>query len=399
MQFLFDSDGKNVANEQMGHLYSPAGRNIGHYLNTHGIFIDQKGRYLGQIVLGNRLMADPHSPYQATKFAVPGDYGTCGNLGKPDPARDVAPVNGYEDISARRAGLVRSRRRGDVGVGRLPALARRHMGRRRGTGTVGQRRAPALGPCRAWRSFDSPRGPTSCRRRRAPGRGRLGNGRAPGRSDVPDLLRLRRLGHQRADLAGRRGDLFRLRRVGRPCGLGLDGRGSGRLLAGRRGHLRRRVLRRRLGPLLSSGSSPSRAFSRVDKEALHYANDGAGSPDELARHTHEIGIHGRRPHSVGGDRLRRVRAVRAPAVHPGARRQARRHGRHPPARGAGRGRPVRGRERRRRRRPPPAGRRGRGLHRHPAVPPPPAGDGRPGGRQARDRREAAGPDRRARPTS
>ena len=46
-----------------------------------------------------------------------------------------------------------------------------------------------------------------------------------------------------------------------------------------------------------------------------------------------------------------------------------------------------------------ARRRGRGLHRHPAVPPPPAGDGRPGGRQARDRREAAGPDRRARPTS
>ncbi len=39
-------------------------------------------------------------------------------------------------------------------------------------------------------------------------------------------------------------------------------------------------------------------------------------------------------------------------------------------------------------------RRGPGLHRHPAVPPPPAGDGRPGGRQARDRREAAGHDRR-----
>ena len=50
------------------------------------------------------------------------------------------------------------------------------------------------------------------------------------------------------------------------------------------------------------------------------------------------GDYGRQPHSIGGDRLRRVRAVRPPAVHPGAGGQAGRHGRHPPARGAGRGR-------------------------------------------------------------
>ena len=47
-----------------------------------------------------------------------------------------------------------------------------------------------------------------------------------------------------------------------------------------------------------------------------------------------------------------------------------------------------------RRRDPGARRRRPGLHRHPAVPPPPAGDGRPRGRQARDLREAAGDDRR-----
>src|SRR4051812_21353259 len=104
-------------------------------------------------------------------------------------------------------------------------------------------------------------------------------------------------------------------------------------------------------------------------------------------------MYGRQPHSSRGDRLRGVRAVRAPALHAGAGDQARRHGRHPPARVAGRGRPVRGRERRRRERTPPARRRGRGLHRHTTVPPPLAGDGRAGGGQARDCREAAGHDR------
>lgn len=102
MQFLFDSRGKNIANEEMGHLYSPVGRNIGYYLSAKGCFIDQKGRYLGQIVFGNRLMADPESPYLATRFAAPGDYGMCGRLGTPNPAPDIAPVANYEDIAARR---------------------------------------------------------------------------------------------------------------------------------------------------------------------------------------------------------------------------------------------------------------------------------------------------------
>ena len=62
---------------------------------------------------------------------------------------------------------------------------------------------------------------------------------------------------------------------------------------------------------------------------------------------HKIGFHGRRPDSIGCDWLRRIRAVCAPAIHSGARRYACRDGRDPPARGAGCGGPVRGRERRR----------------------------------------------------
>ena len=102
MQFLFDSRGVNIANEEMGRLHALSGRNIGHYLNAAGIFIDQRGRYLGELVLGNRLMANPQSPHRAIQFAVPGDYGSSGNLGRPRPAGDVAPVAGYEDIPAGR---------------------------------------------------------------------------------------------------------------------------------------------------------------------------------------------------------------------------------------------------------------------------------------------------------
>ena len=102
MRFLFDSRGNNIANEQMGHLHAPSGRNIGHYLSGEGIFIDQKGRYLGELVLGNRLMANPQSPHRAIRFAVPGDYGSSGNLGCAGTAQNVAPVMGYDDIPARR---------------------------------------------------------------------------------------------------------------------------------------------------------------------------------------------------------------------------------------------------------------------------------------------------------
>ena len=100
MQFLFNSRGKNIANVEMGRLHSLAGKNIGSYLNAEGIFIDQRGKYLGEVVLGNRLMSNPLSPHRGTSFAVPGQYGSAGGLGSPRPARDVAPVVGYTDIRA-----------------------------------------------------------------------------------------------------------------------------------------------------------------------------------------------------------------------------------------------------------------------------------------------------------
>ena len=56
MTDLHDSHGKHIANLVNGQLYDTHGRNIGHYLTREGIFIDMKGRYLGEIVNKKRLL-------------------------------------------------------------------------------------------------------------------------------------------------------------------------------------------------------------------------------------------------------------------------------------------------------------------------------------------------------
>jgi hypothetical protein len=70
MKFLMDSCGEYIASVIDRRLYSPAGDNIGHYLPELDIFIDQSGRYLGEIVSDDRLMFGVASPHQAVGFAV-----------------------------------------------------------------------------------------------------------------------------------------------------------------------------------------------------------------------------------------------------------------------------------------------------------------------------------------
>ena len=62
MDFLFDSRGKHIANRVGGQLHAPRGSNIGHWMENDAIFIDMRGRYLGEIVQGDRLMYCKNSP-------------------------------------------------------------------------------------------------------------------------------------------------------------------------------------------------------------------------------------------------------------------------------------------------------------------------------------------------
>ena len=102
MKFLMDSCGEYIASVIDRRLYSPAGDNIGHYLPELDIFIDQSGRYLGEIVSDDRLMFGVASPHQAVGFAVGGNYGSIGASGRPVRRPDIGHVAGFADIPADR---------------------------------------------------------------------------------------------------------------------------------------------------------------------------------------------------------------------------------------------------------------------------------------------------------
>ena len=99
MKYLFDSNGKHVANLVNGHLHAPMGQNIGHYMENEKIFIDMSGRYLGEIVHENRLMYNRSSPYKTINYGNYGNYGNVGNYGNPGNYGNIGTIGGFEDIS------------------------------------------------------------------------------------------------------------------------------------------------------------------------------------------------------------------------------------------------------------------------------------------------------------
>jgi hypothetical protein len=98
MKFLFNSDGQHIANEVNGQLHAPSGQNIGHFLPQQEVFIDMRGRYLGEIVQGDRLLRKCHSPYQSTNFGNYGNYGNVGNYGNPGNHGSIGIPGGYENV-------------------------------------------------------------------------------------------------------------------------------------------------------------------------------------------------------------------------------------------------------------------------------------------------------------
>jgi hypothetical protein len=104
MQRFFNSRGKHIANESGGRLYAPGGRNIGRYIESARIFVDISGRYLGEIVSGNRLMSNRSSGYRSTNFGNAGSTGSIGNAGNPGNVGSIGSIGGYEDIDPDRLG-------------------------------------------------------------------------------------------------------------------------------------------------------------------------------------------------------------------------------------------------------------------------------------------------------
>jgi hypothetical protein len=102
VQYLFNSKGEHIANFVNGELHAPTGQNIGHYLPKEAIFIDLRGRYLGEIIHNDRLMYNVSSSYKSKTF---GDYGThssAGSYGNPGSHSNIGKITGYDDIPTSR---------------------------------------------------------------------------------------------------------------------------------------------------------------------------------------------------------------------------------------------------------------------------------------------------------
>jgi hypothetical protein len=98
MQYLFDSDGNHIANFANGELYARTGYNIGHYLPAQRIFIDMRGRYLGEIVRNNRLLYNVSSRYRQTTFSANATRSSIGNYGNPGKQNNIGRLMGYENV-------------------------------------------------------------------------------------------------------------------------------------------------------------------------------------------------------------------------------------------------------------------------------------------------------------
>lgn len=99
MTFLFNSRGQHIANFVNGQLHHPRGRNIGHYLVDHGVFIDMDGRYLGEPYGDDRLIFQKRSPHLRTRFGRYGNYGNVGNYGRPGRMGRISLPYGFEDVN------------------------------------------------------------------------------------------------------------------------------------------------------------------------------------------------------------------------------------------------------------------------------------------------------------
>lgn len=103
--YLYDSRGIHIANVVTGQLHSVTGHNIGHPAPSGKFFMDMQGRYLGEVVHGNRFLDNLHSPYQGVNYGAYGDYGFVGDYGNPGDIGSMQLSFGYRDVPREKLGF------------------------------------------------------------------------------------------------------------------------------------------------------------------------------------------------------------------------------------------------------------------------------------------------------
>ncbi len=100
MRYLFNSQGQHVANSINQRLYAPNGKNIGHFVEKENVFIDLKGRYLGELVQDNRLLYNSAAAIKNSNLGLYGDHGSIGNYGDPGNYGRIGLVAGFQDVDS-----------------------------------------------------------------------------------------------------------------------------------------------------------------------------------------------------------------------------------------------------------------------------------------------------------
>lgn len=100
MEHLFNCQDQHIADLAGSRLQVQTDENIGHHLADPGISIDSSGRYLGEIVYGNRLMYYNASCYKTTSSGIDGNCGNAGNYGNPGYHGSIGATGGYSNIEA-----------------------------------------------------------------------------------------------------------------------------------------------------------------------------------------------------------------------------------------------------------------------------------------------------------
>ncbi len=104
MQYVYDSRGRYIAVIVGTRLFSRTGKNIGHWLERQEIFIDQKGRYLGELYERQRLLHNKYSPHLYNFFGLLGQFGTIGKNEDPGRVGIIGMPLGYADVDPGRLG-------------------------------------------------------------------------------------------------------------------------------------------------------------------------------------------------------------------------------------------------------------------------------------------------------
>lgn len=97
VQHLFDSSGTWIAFRKGKYLYSPKGTWIGWLPWDDEHVVDRAGKYLGHIVLPNRLLRRLHTPYRGYP-GYPGYPGYAGYPGYPGYAGYFRMPAGMTDV-------------------------------------------------------------------------------------------------------------------------------------------------------------------------------------------------------------------------------------------------------------------------------------------------------------